>query len=292
MLSLLKRKPYIGYITPAFAIMTVLIAVPVGVMIYYSLTDYEIGYASHNFVGLANYERMVGSDPFWHSVRITLLYAVTVTTLSLLLGFVVAKLVDRHARTKAIAIAALIVPIAMTPSIAGQIWALILNSEYGVLNFLLGGAFGIREPWLGPDWALFSVMGVSIWQSAPFAALIMYAGLQSLPIEPFEAAVVDGAGASKVLWHITLPLMRMPIMLALIFVSIDSLRIFDVPFTLTQGGPGNATELLGMHIYRLGFGMTGWIGRASAVAVGLMLVTLTLSLVLIGIFRRGARSAR
>lgn len=290
MLTLLRRKPYIAYIAPAFIIMTVLIAVPVVVMVYYSLTNYEIGYSTHDFVGMANYQRLMASAPFWHSVRITLIYAVTVTASSMFLGFWIAKLVDRHARVKAIAIAALIVPIAMTPSIAGQIWGLILNSEYGVLNYLLNAATGISRPWLGPDWALVSVMGVSIWQSAPFAALIMYAGLQSLPAEPYEAAVVDGANSRQVLWHITLPLMRMPILLALIFVSIDALRIFDVPFTLTQGGPGNATELLGMHIYRLGFGMTGWVGRASAAAVGLMLLTLTLSLVLIAIFRRGSRS--
>ena len=287
--TLLRRKPYIAFITPAFAIMTVLIAVPIAVMIYYSMTDYEIGYSSHNFVGLANYGRLVNSAPFWHSVRITLLYAVLVTSLSMLIGFIIAKLVDQHARVKAVAIAALIVPIAMTPSIAGQTWGLILNSEYGVLNYLLNGAFGIRQPWLGSDWALASVIGVSVWQSAPFAALIMYAGLQSLPLEPFEAAVVDGANPAQVLRHITLPLMRMPITLALIFVSIDALRIFDIPFTLPQGGPGNAKEILGMNISRLGWGMTGWVGRASAASVALMLLTLTLSLVLIGVLRRGAR---
>lgn len=284
-----RRRPYLPFILPAFTIMGVLIAVPVIVMITYAMTDYEIGYPSFEFVGAENFLRLFRSASFWHSVTLTLRYALIVTALSLLIGFLMAQLIDRHIRWRPIAIAALVVPIAMTPSIAGQIWGLILNSEYGVLNFLLDAAINVRQPWLASDWAFASVVGVSVWQSAPFAALIIFAGLQSMPAEPFEAARVDGAGSVQTLWHITLPLLRMPLLLALIFVSIDALRIFDIPFTLTQGGPGDATELLGMYIYRTGFGQTGWIGRASAASVMLMLLTLAISLVLISAVRRSMK---
>lgn len=159
------------------------------------------------------------------------------------------------------------------------------------MNFLLDASINVRQPWLASDWAFASVVGVSVWQSAPFAALIIFAGLQSMPAEPFEAARVDGAGALQTLRHITLPLLRMPLLLALIFVSIDALRIFDIPFTLTQGGPGDATELLGMYIYRTGFGQTGWIGRASAASVMLMLLTLAISLILISVVRRSTKGS-
>lgn len=284
-----RRRPYLPFILPAFTIMGVLIAVPVIVMITYAMTDYEIGYPSFEFVGAENFLRLFRSASFWHSVTLTLRYALIVTALSLLIGFLMAQLIDRHLRWRPVAIAALVVPIAMTPSIAGQIWGLILNSEYGVLNFLLDAAINVRQPWLASDWAFASVVGVSVWQSAPFAALIIFAGLQSMPAEPFEAARVDGAGTLQTLWHITLPLLRMPLLLALIFVSIDALRIFDIPFTLTQGGPGDATELLGMYIYRTGFGQTGWIGRASAASVMLMLLTLAISLVLISVVRRSMK---
>lgn len=287
-----RNRPYVAYILPAFVIMSVLIAVPTGVMIYYSLTDYEIGYAEFELVGLENYRKLMVSPAFWHSVRLTVVYATVVTAASLSIGFLVAKLMDRHVRVKALAFIALVVPIAMTPSIAGQIWGLILNAEYGVLNFILGETVGITPAWLASELAFASVIGVSVWQSAPFAALILYAGLQSLPAEPFEAARTDGANRLQILWHITLPLMRMSIMLAFIFVVIDALRIFDIPFTLTQGGPGAATELLGMHIYRLGFSQTGWIGQASAASVALMLLTAVVSLALIFVFRRNAKELR
>lgn len=291
-MRLLRTRPYLPFILPAFITMGILITVPVVVMIWYSMTDYEIGAASFDFVWLKNYERMLSSAAFWHSTRLTLGYAFCVTFFSLVIGFVVAMLVDRHIRWRPLAIAMLVVPIAMTPSIAGQTWGLILNSEYGVLNFLLDGAVGIREPWLAADWALTSVIAVSVWHSAPFASLILFAGLQSMPTEPFEAARVDGANWRQTFANITLPLMRMPLLLALIFVSIDALRIFDTPFTLTQGGPGDSTELLGMYIYRLGFGQTGWVGRASAGSFMLMLITLGVALVLIMIFRRLSRGAR
>lgn len=291
-MKIFKTRPYLPFILPAFTIMVVLITVPIVVMVWYSLTDYEIGRATYEFVWFENYERMLSSAAFWHSTRLTLVYALLVTTLSLSIGFLIALLVDRHVKLRPLAIALLVVPIAMTPSIAGQIWSLILNSEYGVLNFLLDGAFSIRQPWLAADWAFASVVLVSVWHSAPFASLIMFAGLQSMPTEPFEAAKVDGARAHQSFWHITLPLMRMPILLAMIFVSIDALRIFDTPFTLTQGGPGDATELLGMYIYRLGFGQTGWVGRASAGSFMLMLLTLAIALVLIYVFRRSSRGVR
>lgn len=289
MKNYLRSRPHLAFIAPAFIIMGVLITVPTVVMVYYSMTDYEIGYSTHEFVGLDNFRRLFESGSFWHSTRLTLVYAVLVTTLSVVIGFLVAQLVDRHSRWKALAFTALVIPIAMTPSISGQVWGLILNSEYGVLNFMLESTVGVKEPWLAAEWAFTSIIAVSVWHSAPFAALIMFAGLQSLPAEPFEAAKVDGAGRAQMLWHITLPLMRMPMMLAVIFVSIDALRIFDIPFTLTQGGPGDTTEVLGMFIYRLGFGQTGWIGRASAASLALMVLTLIVSLLLIWFYRRSTK---
>lgn len=291
-MKLLRERPYVVYIAPALIVMATLILIPLGVMTFYSMTDYEIGYSTFDFIGLKNYSILLKSPAFWHSTKITIIYALIVTSLSLLVGFITAQLLSRHIKVKAIAFAALVVPIAMTPSIAGQIWGLILNSEYGVLNYLLSNSVGIKEAWLSADWAFTSVIAVSIWQSAPFAALILFAGLQSLPEEPFEAAAVDGANRRQLLWNITLPLMKMPFMLALIFVSIDALRIFDIPFTLTQGGPGNSTELLGMHIYRLGFSQTGWIGRASAASMFLMFLTLTVSLILIFFFRRNSKDSQ
>ena len=286
--SYFSRKPYLIYIMPAMCVLGLLILVPTVVLLYLSLTDYELGAAAFEFVGLENYSRLFFAEntEFWHSFYISLLYSAIVTSTQLILGFLIAKLLDRDMRFKPIVLACLIVPIAITPVITGQIWKLMLNSEYGVVNYLLKLFLNAEVVWLSADHAFLSTVLVDIWQNTPFVALIIYAGLRSLPIEPFEAAVTDGANKFQVFKHITLPLLKPVILLAVIFRLIDTLRVFDIPFALTQGGPGNATEFLSMHVYRLGFAQTGWVGRASAASVILMAVIAIISLVLIRMFRR------
>lgn len=141
-----------------------------------------------------------------------------------------------------------------------------------------------------PANAFLSVVLVDIWQNTPFVALIIYAGLKALPEDPYEAAVMDGASRFQLFRYITLPLLRPIILLAVIFRLIDSLRTFDIPFSLTQGGPGSATEFLSMHIYRLGFAQTGWVGRASATSVILLTLTTIISLLLIRLMRKGGKN--
>ncbi len=169
----------------------------------------------------------------------------------------------------------------MTPSIAAQMWKLILNSEYGVLNAVLTALFGLKVTWLGPDLAFWSVLMVDVWQFTPFVALIIYAGLRSMPDEPYESAAIDGATRWQVLRHITVPMLRKLLYLALLLRALDSLKLFDTAFVLTQGGPGNATEFLSLHVYRLANAQNGLIGRASAVAIVLLVLTIVVSRILI-----------
>ena len=117
----------------------------------------------------------------------------------------------------------------------------------------------------------------------------MYAGLQSLPQEPYEAVVVDGASPAQIFYYLTLPLLKPIILIAILLRSIDSLKIFDLVYGLTQGGPGSATELMSMHIYRIGFRHTNWIGRASANAIILLFIITLLTNILLRIMRRGTR---
>jgi multiple sugar transport system permease protein len=174
----------------------------------------------------------------------------------------------------------------ITPTIISLIWKLMLNTEYGVLNFILS-QFGLGKiNWLGPKEAFWSLILVDVWEWTPFIALILYAGLQALPQEPYEAAVVDGANPRQIFFYLTLPLLKPMILIALLLRSIDALKMFDVVYGLTQGGPGNATELMSLHIYRLGFRHTNWIGRASANAVILLFLSTLLTTVLLRTLRR------
>lgn len=282
-----NERPYMVYILPAILVLGILTIVPTVLLYFLSITNYELGATSYKVVWFENYVRLFKSVEFQKSFILSIYFSVIVTAIELLLGFMLAKLLDREMRFKAVVFACLIVPIAMTPSITGQIWKLMLNSEYGVLNFLLESAIGQKIVWLSPENALLSTMMVDIWQNTPFVALILYAGLRSLPAEPYEAALTDGASKLQVFRHITLPLLKPMILLAVIFRLIDSLRMFDIPFSLTQGGPGSATEFLSLHVYRLGFAQTGWVGRASAAAILLMILITIISMLLLRIFRKG-----
>ena len=147
-------------------------------------------------MGLANYIRLLtgGDADFWHAVFISLAFMVIATALEMVLGFIVALLLNKYEfKAKAVIIGIMIIPLAMTPSIAGQMWKLMFNSEYGLLNYILRGLFDVSVVWLSKDLASWSILIVDIWQFTPFVALIMYAGLRSVPAEPYESAMVDGA---------------------------------------------------------------------------------------------------
>lgn len=287
----LTSNPHLPFLFPALFILGVLTIVPTFFLYFLSMTDYELGYDSFRFVGLDNYVRLfTGEDAeFWHSLKISLWFMAVVTVVELILGFGLAVLLDREFRLKFLVFACMIVPIAMTPSIAGQIWKLMFNAEYGVINYLLQ-FFGAKVIWLSAEHALLSTMIVDVWQNTPFVALILYAGMRALPSDPYEAAAIDGASRWQTFRYVTLPLLWPMILLAVIFRAIDSLRLFDIPYALTQGGPGSATEFLSLHVYRLGFAQTGWIGRSAAVAVVLLMLVTVISSLLIKLYRKGAEA--
>lgn len=281
----IKKKPYIPYIAPAMTIMTVLTVFPTIFLYLISVTNYQLGWdlTRVQFVGLDNYIRLFfGRDPdFWNAVYISLKLMVLTAGIEMILGFLIGKLLcESEFRLKPVVFAILIIPIVMTPSIAGNIWKLMLNAEYGIVNYLLN-CLGISSiAWLDANMAFTSVVLADVWQWTPFVALISYAGLCSLPADQYEAARIDGGNGWQLFWYITLPSLRSLIFLALIFRTIDSLKIYDMPFVLTQGGPGNSTEFLSLHIYRLANAQNGLIGRAAANAIVLMIISTAVSKVL------------
>jgi multiple sugar transport system permease protein len=271
---------------PSVVVLALLTIVPTVFLYYVSFTNYELGqvWGTHEMVGLSNFIRLfTGRDrEFWPSVQTSLVFMVLATALELTCGFLVALLLNRgEFRLKSLVFACLMVPITITPSIVGQMWKLMYNAEYGVLSYFAERLLHVKIVWLGPSLAFLSTLLVDVWQWTPFMALIIYAGLRSVPAEPHEAALVDGASPFESFRYVTLPLLRPLLTLAVLFRSMDSLKLFDVPFVLTQGGPGSATELLSLHVYRLGFAQTGWVGRASATAVVLLMMIVLLSRLLV-----------
>lgn len=287
----LRDRPYIKYIAPAMLTLFVLSIIPTLFLVIVSFTDYQLGWSPDRaeFVAFENYMRLFsGRDrDFWHAVYISLVFMIAATSVEMVLGFAIALLLnEKEFRLKPLVVGILIIPLAMTPTIAGQMWKLMFNAEYGLLNYLLGGLFGLKVPWLSSGMAFWSIMIVDIWQFTPFVALILYSGLRSLPDEPYESAMIDGAGKARSFYYVTLPMMRPLILLAMLMRAVDSLKLFDTAFVLTQGGPGNATEFLSLHVFRMVNAQNGLIGRGAAIAMVLLALVTVISNLLIRFQRK------
>jgi multiple sugar transport system permease protein len=227
------------------------------------------------FVGAQNYARAVTDPLLIDSLRATGTYALLVLPTQLVVGTALALLVHHRVkspRVRALIYVLAIVPIVIPPVGAGVVARLIYAPDYGVLNHLLQLAGIIQQeiPWLStPASAMVSVASVDVWQWTPFVYLVMFAGLQTVPHETIEAAQVDGASWWQQFWRIELDYLR-PLLLLVLFLRLaDTLRVFDHIFVLTGGGPGTATQLLSLHLYRVGFKFFNT-GEAAALAILVM----------------------
>ena len=233
-----RLTPYL-ILSPALVI-TGAVLIPFFLSIYYSLTNYRFTKPNYSFIGLDNYIFILTSPDFWNSVKVTFFYAIVAVGIETILGIVTAFLLNTKTIMARIFRPFLLMPLMIAPLITTLIWKLMMSPEFGVLNYFLS-FFGYRNfPWAtSPDTAMFTVLLIEIWTFTPFIALLVLAGLRSLPREPFEAANVDGASRWFIFWNITLPLLTPYIVIAVIFRLIDSLRQFDIIFGMTKGGPGD-----------------------------------------------------
>lgn len=289
----IRRKPHWKYIAPAMVVLLILSILPTIFLFGVSLTNFQLGWKFSNpklkFVWLKNYIRLFsGRDTdFWHAVFISLSFMTVATIVEMTIGFAIALLLNKYEfKLKPLVLAILIIPLAMTPTIAGQMWKLMFNAEYGLINYILDALFNVRITWLSRDLAFWSILIVDVWQFTPFVILILYAGLRSIPEEPQEAAMIDGASPSRILFSIIVPMMKKLIFVALLMRSVDALKLFDTAFVLTQGGPGNATEFLSLHVYRLVNAQNGLLGRGAAVAIVLLLLVNIVSKLLLKLQNR------
>lgn len=271
--------PYF-WIGPALVTLFAITIAPTLFLFFTSLHYWELGYpwSERVFVGLKNFVNIFGNQHFVHSIWVTFVYTATAVAVEFMLGFALAYFLARpRLAWRGFLLACLVIPMTVTPSIAGLIWRLYFNPNYGIINYVLGKLFGISPNWYSYSLALPSVILVDVWQWTPFVALILLAGLSAIPRTPLEAALVDGASPWQTLRYVTLPLLRPIILIALLLRTMDALKMFDVVFALTGGGPADATELLSMHVYRTGFYQSGMVGLASAMAVVLLVVIIVLS---------------
>jgi multiple sugar transport system permease protein len=283
------RRLALGLTLPAWAMLLAVFAAPILGAVWLSFRNETLGgFMPPRFVGWANYAQAFGDPRFWESIRTTLLLMGLGLLVQLPLGIALALLLHRNLRGTALFRTVLILPMLLTPVAVGLMWRFMFDVDLGIVNWALGN-LGLPQPnWLGSRWgAIWAVTIVDAWLTIPFVMLVTLAGLAGLSRGPEEAAMIDGARPWQILVFVTLPRLW-PVLLVLLMIRvIDALKMFDVVFILTtRGGPGTATQTLGMLIYNTGFGFFE-VSRAAAMGVLMVLMVLPLW----WLWRRAAQAA-
>jgi multiple sugar transport system permease protein len=228
--------------------------------------------------GFKNYQNLWHSDNFRNSLQVTLIFVVFSVTIEFLLGMGLALLATSSIKGMGAIRTVMLFPLMIAPVVSGVLWRTLFHSTYGVINYAIG-AVGIGpQEWLGSTGqALPAVITVEIWQSLPVVAFVLAAGIQSLPVDLYKAAQVDGASQWQMFRRITLPLLKPVILVLLLLRVMDAFKVFDIVFTMTYGGPGQTTELVSMLIYKTGMKFFQ-IGQASAMSWVFLVIIFIISL--------------
>ena len=230
-------------------------------------------------VGWENYVDLWTDPVAWQALRTTLVFVGVTVPSELLVGLGMALVMNEAFRGRGVVRAIVLIPWAIPTVVSSQMWRFIFNDRYGLFNFILFGGDTAQyfAPLADPQFAMLAIMAAEIWKTAPFAALIILAGLQTISDEVYEAASIDGATPWQKFYHVTLPLLWPALLLALLFRTIDALRVFDLVFVMTQGGPADATNVLQFYGYKKTFA-EGMIGYGSTIAVTVFMISLILAL--------------
>ncbi len=270
----MDRRQALLYPAPAVIVLFLIVVLPIAFNIYLAFTKWTVGLGHPVFVGFDNFIDLVSDERVWNGVKVMVYFSGLSLALEIGLGLLIALYFNREFRGSEIVQAIYIFPFAATPVAVALIWRIMLNPEIGVLNYLLRSLGLPGSLWVsGEQMVIPSLVLVDVWKWTPMITLIVLAGLKSLPPDPYEAARIDGANALQIFWYITLPMIRPVLIAALMLRSLDNLKEFDMIYTITQGGPGIASETLYLYSYTVGFGFFK-AGYGSALMVVVFLIVL------------------
>ena len=283
-LTLLDR--YFGFaaVTPTVLVSLLVFGLPLGFSFWISFQGWSIQQSifGGRFVGLQNYTDLFDDPTFVASIGRTFIYTGSTVAAEMAFGLLIALLLNCDLPFIGIFRTALIVPMMMTPIVAALCWKMLLDPRFGVIDYLIGSPI----VWLGhPVLAFISVAGVNVWQNAPYVAILLLAGLRSLPTEPVEAASIDGASRWQTFRHVTLPLLRPYLVVALLLRVIFEFRSFDNVYVMTSGGPADSTLLLSIYTYVTSF-VSFDMSLAAASSWVMLAIALVFCLAFVAIVRR------
>jgi len=267
------EAPWI-WLAPAAVLLLVYSLYPLVFNVYTSFEAFDPVTKGFRWVGLRNWTELFADLRALNSLRVTLTYGVAALSVELILGMTIALIFDTGIYLRGLWQTLIILPMVTPPAVTALMFRLLEHANFGVISWVLYG-LGIlnpAEPLLGGTgkFALVGVVIPDIWQWTPFCALILLAGLKSLPVEPLEAAEVDGASAWQKFWLVKLPLLRGVLTIVILFRIIDLYRLFDYIYIMTSGGPGQRTETLSFYAYQT-YSFIAW-GRTAALGVAILVL--------------------
>ncbi|WP_433685562.1 carbohydrate ABC transporter permease [Nocardia sp. CA-119907] len=285
-----RRRERAGwaFVAPNVVAVLVFLLFPLAVSLYLSLHSWDL-FSAPRFVGVANYRRLFTSDPlFLIALRNTAVFTVLTLVPTVVIGLAVAAVLNRKLAGIGIFRTIAFLPLVASTVAMAVVWRFMFTTDDGLLNVMLGWVGIDPVPWLtDPDRALISLSIVTVWKGVPFATVILLAAMQGVPETLYEAARIDGAGALRRFWSVTLPLIRGPLSFVFVITIINSVQAFDQAYALTggNGGPETGTYLLGIMLFQNAFGFYE-VGYAAALAWVIFAILLVLTVLQLRFARR------
>lgn len=286
-----RSKAKWGYIFVAPAVLLILV-----VAIYPLISTFLLSLFHKNlldplddsFVGFSNYRKLVADPLFWGASKNTIVFVVIGVLFEFLFGLGLALIMNSAIKGRGIIRAVALIPWAIPTVVSATMWLWLYNDQWGFINIALTkmGILSQHKAWLSdPTISLFAVIFADIWKTTPFMALLILAGLQMIPYDLYESAAVDGANRIRQFFSITLPMLRPTILVALLFRTLDSFRVFDLVYVMTMGGPGHSTEVISLYTYKTLFKDLD-MGYGSTLSVSIFIIISIISFVYVRVLSK------
>jgi N-acetylglucosamine transport system permease protein len=284
-----KYRIIIPFLAPALLLYGTFVLYPYAQAMYIAFTSWKGLRKAPRWVGLENFQKLIEDKDFWNAFRHNGLYLLVLPIITIGFALFLAFMITRRVRFANFYRVTFFFPQVMSVVAIGILWSFVYHPSIGILNSFLKGV-GVDSPpaWLGnPSTALGAVAAVVIWQSVGFYMVLFMAGMQAIPETFYEVAAIDGASRAVMFFRITLPLLWETLRAALVFIAIGAVDMFGLTFTMTQGGPDRATDVLATYLYEEAF-LHSRFGYGTAIAMALFLIVLILSILLMWATRREA----
>ena len=269
------------FLVPVFVVLIAAAFIPLGYGLGLSLTNYTLGQAHSHFIGLGNYIELFKSELFQQSVRNNVFFAVVAVGLEMVFGTILAMIISEDSQLNRLGTTIMLIPMVIAPVAAGILFRMMLDQQYGVVDYLLTLVGLPRVGWLS-DYrvAIYSIIMVDVWEFTPYVAILVVSSIKAIPKSFIEAALVDGASLGRIFLKVILPIISPVLIVVAMIRFIDAFKVFGTVYTMTQGGPGNSTLMLPNYIYEQGVNLFR-VGFSSASAFVFILAMFLIAFIFI-----------